>query len=184
MDVVGCSFYQCGFQFCLILHVLWLPTIIFFLLFRFCAGLGTAGIGVGYVIQIESVTASFRTVSPLFSTFVWVFGYMFVGVLHVFIRNWRWLYFALSAPGLISFGFYWLMPESIHWLITNNRVNEVTKYIDLSCRLNRRQIQLHECQNADRLEKAEFEVKTRRSFIDIFRHRPLLFHLILHCYIM
>ncbi|KAI6199631.1 Major facilitator superfamily MFS-1 domain containing protein, protein [Aphelenchoides besseyi] len=160
------------------------PNYYLFLLFRFCAGLGTAGIGVGYVIQIESVTASFRTVSPLFSTFVWVFGYMFVGVLHVFIRNWRWLYFALSAPGLISFGFYWLMPESIHWLITNNRVNEVTKYIDLSCRLNRRQIQLHECQNADRLEKAEFEVKTRRSFIDIFRHRPLLFHLILHCYIM
>ncbi|KAI6228799.1 Major facilitator superfamily MFS-1 domain containing protein, protein [Aphelenchoides fujianensis] len=160
------------------------PSYFFFLAFRFCAGLGAAGMGIGYVIQIESVTASFRTVSPLFSSFVWVFGYMAVGVMHVLIKNWRWTYFAIAAPGLISFGFYWLMPESIHWLITNNKTKEVSRYIKQSCRINRREIQLHDCQNFERIEAQVEATTTKRSFFDIFRHRALLFHLILHCYIM
>jgi len=76
------------------------PSYWLFILFRFSAGLWTAGIGtIGFVIMIEAVAPSFRTLTPLFSTIVWVGGYMTVGVLHVYIKDWRRLYFALSAPG-------------------------------------------------------------------------------------
>lgn len=105
------------------------PNYLSFLIFRFFAGVGSAGMcTVGAVIQIESVTASFRSISPLFITFVWVFGYMIVGVFYLFIPNWRYLYFCMSAPGLITLAFYWLMPESIHWSISNNRPKEVSRY--------------------------------------------------------
>lgn len=56
--------------------------------------------------MIEAVAPSFRTLTPLFSTIVWVGGYMAVGLLHVYIKDWRRLYFVLSAPGtLISIEF-------------------------------------------------------------------------------
>lgn len=104
------------------------PNYYLFLVFRFFAGIGSAGMGsVGFVIQIETTTASFRSISPLLVTFVWVFGYIIVGVLHIFIPNWRYLYFCVSAPALITFIFYWFMPESIHWSISNKRSKQVSR---------------------------------------------------------
>lgn len=58
-------------------------------------------------MQIESVAPSFRSITPLFSVFVWVGGYILVGVLHLFFLNWRYLYLIISTPGLLTFIFYW-----------------------------------------------------------------------------
>ncbi|KAI6190072.1 Major facilitator superfamily MFS-1 domain containing protein, protein [Aphelenchoides bicaudatus] len=140
----------------------------------------------GFVIQIECATASFRSMSPLFMSVVWFVGYMGIGVLHMLIPNWRWHFFSFSAPCLVTFAFYWLMPESIHWMISNNRSDGVKKYIKQSCRINRREIQLNECQSATRIEDLanEKKVEEKRGFMEIFRRWPLIFHLILHCYIM
>ncbi|KAH7730341.1 Protein C06H5.6 a [Aphelenchoides avenae] len=158
------------------------PSYYSFLFFRFVAGLGTGGIGIGYVIQLESVAPSFRSITPLATTFVWVGGYMLVGVLHMFIGNWRWLYFALSAPGLITFTFYWCLPESIHWLITHRKVKEVTRYIRNSSRINKVDIALHECKAAE--TRADIRAQaSRRTYVDLFRSKKLLFHLILQCYV-
>lgn len=58
--------------------------------------------------MIENVAPAFRSLTPIVLNLVWVAGYMTVGVVHiVFKENWRYLYFALSVPGLLSLGFYW-----------------------------------------------------------------------------
>ncbi|CAD5225528.1 unnamed protein product [Bursaphelenchus okinawaensis] len=156
----------------------------FFLLFRFIAGLGTAGIGtVSYVIQIESVTASFRSMTPLIGTFVWVSGYMAVGVLYLIFDDWRKLYLAMALPGLVTFSFYWLMPESLHWSITNNRTKNVQKYIKSSSRINKREIQLVDCKVTDRSDST-MERASSRTVFDIFKKKSLLLQLVLHCFIM
>lgn len=38
---------------------------------------------------IEAVSTSFRSISPLVSTIVWMSGYLAVGALHIYIKNWR-----------------------------------------------------------------------------------------------
>ncbi|KAI1722884.1 sugar transporter domain-containing protein [Ditylenchus destructor] len=161
------------------------PTYYYFLFFRFVAGLGTAGIGsIGWVLMIEAVAPSFRSMTPLIGTFVWVGGYMFVGLLHLFIPNWRWLYFAISAPGLLSIAFYWFLPESLHWLITNKKTKQVTRYIRKTTKVNKMEIALHECQSATPENGSDNGSAIGRTYVDMFRTPSLVFHLILHSFIM
>ncbi|CAJ0589535.1 unnamed protein product [Cylicocyclus nassatus] len=159
------------------------PNYMIFLIFRFVAGVCTTGFSViGWVLCMESVALEFRSITPLMGSLTWVIGYVAAGVLHLFISNWRWLYFAVSVPGLLTIPFYWLTPESLHWLITNKKKNGVSKYIRTSSRFNRVQIPLHECKSAGDLEaKAE---QKKRTLLDIFKSPPLVLHLILNAYVL
>ncbi|KAK6013945.1 hypothetical protein OSTOST_20711 [Ostertagia ostertagi] len=104
------------------------PNYVIFLIFRFVAGVATTGFSViGWVLCMESVALEFRSLIPLMGTITWVIGYIAAGVLRLFISNWRWLYFAVSVPGLLTIPFYWFTPESIHWLITNRKNKGVSK---------------------------------------------------------
>ncbi|KAI6170401.1 MFS domain-containing protein [Aphelenchoides bicaudatus] len=150
------------------------PNYYLFLLFRVISGAASAGIGpVGFIIQIENTTTSFRSLSPLFMTVVWFVGYMGIGVLHMFVPNWRWHFFSFSAPCLLTFTFYWMMPETIHWMISNNQSNNQTSgvknYIKKSCRINKQKIQLSECQNSfNRSESLTNKKKAKTHFHDCF----------------
>lgn len=60
-----------------------------------------------YVLGAESVADNFRTWIPLVFSIVWFGGYVTVGILRYFVLNWRWLYFFLASPGVVSISFYW-----------------------------------------------------------------------------
>lgn len=157
------------------------PSYTVFLIFRFISGVATTGFSViGWVLCMESVALEFRSLIPLMGTITWVTGYLAAGVLRLFISNWRWLYFAVSVPGLLTIPYYWFTPESIHWLITNRKNKGVSKYIRTSSRFNRVQIPLHECKSANHLE----EQGKKRTFFDIFKNPALVLHLILNSYIL
>ncbi|KAK5984022.1 hypothetical protein GCK32_003950 [Trichostrongylus colubriformis] len=135
---------------------------------------------IGWVLCMESVALEFRSLIPLMGTITWVIGYLAAGVLRLFISNWRWLYFAVSVPGLLTIPYYWLTPESIHWLITNKKNKGVSKYIRTSSRFNRVEIPLHECKSTNDLTT---EVK-KRTFFDMFKNPGLVVHLIMNAYIL
>ena len=60
------------------------------------------------------------------------------------------------------------------------------RYIEKSTKLNDVDFELHECRAsisevyADELKKKA----SKRTFLDIFKSRPFMFHLFLQCYIM
>ncbi|WKY13301.1 hypothetical protein Q1695_004260 [Nippostrongylus brasiliensis] len=157
------------------------PSYTIFLIFRFIAGVATTGFSViGWVLCMESVALEFRSLIPLMGTITWVTGYLAAGVLRLFIANWRWLYFAVSVPGLLTIPYYWFTPESIHWLITNKKNKGVSKYIRTSSRFNRIEIPLHECKSSNNLETQG----RKRTFFDMFKNPALVLHLILNAYIL
>ncbi|XGW04620.1 hypothetical protein V3C99_015648 [Haemonchus contortus] len=157
------------------------PNYTIFLIFRFFAGVATTGFSViGWVLCMESVALEFRSLIPLMGTITWVIGYLAAGVLRLFISNWRWLYFAVSVPGLLTIPYYWFTPESIHWLIANKKNKGVSKYIRTSSRFNRAEIPLHECKSASNLTD---EAK-KRTFFDMFKNPGLVLHLIMNAYIL
>lgn len=90
-------------------------------------------------MQIESVAPFFRSIMPLFATIVWVSGYMLIGILNIYILNWRWFYFIISAPGIFTIAFYWyyifddtfdfrFCPETLHWSINNKNISKIQKF--------------------------------------------------------
>ncbi|CAK5084792.1 unnamed protein product [Meloidogyne enterolobii] len=88
------------------------PTFIWFLIFRFLSGAcGAAVMVVGFVITVEAVAGSFRSIQALLNALIWVFGIFSVGILHhYYIKNWRYLYLFIAFPGLISIVYYKVFP--------------------------------------------------------------------------
>uniref|UniRef100_A0A0K0EJ56 MFS domain-containing protein n=1 Tax=Strongyloides stercoralis TaxID=6248 RepID=A0A0K0EJ56_STRER len=163
-----------------------------FLIFRFISGFGTGSyIQIAQVLIIESVAAEFRDVSPILANFTWFFGYSMVGILRYFIDSWQWLYFFLTAPGILTFSYYWLIPESIHWLVQNNKTKKVNKYIKTSSKLNKKSVLLEECQknSSTSLSCDQFDTDSSstneisRSFMDMLTTGKIFFQLSIQCYI-
>ena len=80
--------------------------------------------------MLETVPPTFRSYSPLIVTLVCVTGCTTTGIIHTYVESWRWQLLVMTAPFALTFSYYWLLPESLHWLITNNKTTEVER---LSC---------------------------------------------------
>uniref|UniRef100_A0A915P4V4 1-phosphatidylinositol-5-phosphate 4-kinase n=1 Tax=Meloidogyne floridensis TaxID=298350 RepID=A0A915P4V4_9BILA len=141
------------------------PTYSLFLVFRFLSGAsGQAILIVGYVVTVESVATSFRSIQALINSLVWVLGIFVVGILYQFILNWRYLYLCVVFPGLFTLSYYWAFPESLHWLITNKETEKVQKYLNLSQYVNRTKVNLEECQNDSNQTN---KIRVKRNFLDL-----------------
>ncbi|XP_051875827.1 solute carrier family 22 member 4-like [Pristis pectinata] len=56
-------------------------------------------------------------------------GYIILPLFAYYIRDWRMLLLALTLPEILYIPFWWLIPESPRWLITQGRVNEAEKIV-------------------------------------------------------
>lgn len=62
-----------------------------------------------WIMCCESVAIEFRSLIPVAYTVAWVLGIMLVGILRIWILNWRWLYFTISIPSILSVFYYWFV---------------------------------------------------------------------------
>lgn len=154
------------------------PTYGLFLFFRLLCGIGAAGYEtVGWILCCESVSTEFRSLLSLVGTFTWVSGILMVGLLRMCISNWRLLSLACAAPGLLTIGYYWWVPESLHWMINHEKYTGIRSYIERTSRINSVKISLADC----RVTGVELTKVKERTVKDIVRHKQLLFHLTTHC---
>ncbi|KAE9417784.1 hypothetical protein Angca_003236, partial [Angiostrongylus cantonensis] len=157
------------------------PNYVIFLIFRFFAGVATTGFSViGFVLCMESVALEFRSLIPFMGTITWVIGYVSAGLLRLVITNWRWLYFAVSVPGLLTIPYYWMIPESLHWLITNKKDKGISRYIRTSSRFNGVEIPLQECKSSNNIGSE----RLKRTVFDMLKSPALVLHLVLNSYIL
>ncbi|VDN18282.1 unnamed protein product [Gongylonema pulchrum] len=157
------------------------PTVLTFLICRLILGIGTTGyFAVMSIMCCESVSVEFRSLIPVLFTITWVTGIMAVGLLRIWIHSWRYLYFIISIPSLFTISYYWLLPESPHWLISHRKHRAIDKYIDDACHYNNMKINLSNCESHVQLE-AHYKPRT---FMDIIRNKVALFHLLVQCYVM
>lgn len=77
--------------------------------------------------MLETIAPTFRSHTALVSTVVWVAGYTTVGIAHIYIESWKWQFIILVSPFTLTIVYYWLLPESIHWMITHKKIKGVTR---------------------------------------------------------
>lgn len=63
-------------------------------------------------------------------------GEAFVGIVALYVLSWRRLLQYLYGPGLILIVYYWIAPESVRWLISKGRHQEVEKIIKNAAKEN------------------------------------------------
>uniref|UniRef100_A0A667ZU44 Solute carrier family 22 member 3 n=2 Tax=Myripristis murdjan TaxID=586833 RepID=A0A667ZU44_9TELE len=109
------------------------PNYISVLVFRTISGFGVKGSWiVAYVLITEIVGVEYRrTVGIIYQMFFSV-GVIVLPLLAYFITDWRWLQVVITAPYILFLSYYWFIPESPRWLLSqgnSSRAMEITAAI-------------------------------------------------------
>ncbi|KAJ3589475.1 hypothetical protein NHX12_010320 [Muraenolepis orangiensis] len=90
-----------------------------------------------FVIGMELLGPTMRTVfSTLGSCMFFGVGYMLLPLMAYYIRDWRLLVLALNAPTVLFLPFWWFIPESPRWLLSQGRVEEAEDILRQAAKKN------------------------------------------------
>lgn len=89
---------------------------------------------------MELVGPDFRTYAGAgISMFFGLSLALMAGIAYV-VRNWFHLALATSVPFLPLFGYYWVVPESPRWLLSQNRIDEAETIVQYMAKVNKRHL--------------------------------------------
>ncbi|CAI5684400.1 unnamed protein product [Oreochromis niloticus] len=141
------------------------PNYISLLVFRTLYGFGVKGGWVaGYVLITEIVGVEFRrTVGVIYQMFFSV-GILILPLLAYYITDWRWLQVVITIPYILFLSYYWFIPESPRWLLSQNQNSKAVKITEGMAKENKmtlsKNIETLKDDNAD---------STTASFMDLIR---------------
>ncbi|EDW67543.1 organic cation transporter-like protein [Drosophila virilis] len=114
------------------------PEYFTYTLARIVVGSTTSGVFlVAYVIAMEMVGPAKRLYAGIFVMMFFSIGYMLTAAFAYFIHDWRWLQIGLTLPGLLFMCYYWIIPESVRWLLSKGRKADAIQVIQKAARFNR-----------------------------------------------
>ncbi|XP_029956482.1 solute carrier family 22 member 4-like [Salarias fasciatus] len=147
------------------------PSWIVFVILLFINGLGQMSNFVSaLVLGSETLTGNVRIIYASMGTnMAFAAGYMILPLIAYFLRDWKSLLLALSVPCLAYIPFWWLIPESPRWLLSQGRVEEAEAILRNAAKWNK--VQAPEVIFEDYLTiKTEKQDKRNESFFVLLRH--------------
>ncbi|XP_071543054.1 organic cation transporter protein-like isoform X4 [Panulirus ornatus] len=138
------------------------PNYIMFLIMRLFTGAGGVGLfQVTFVLAVEFIGAKWRTFCGIIIEVPFALGEAMTGVLAIFIREWRWLQVAVTAPAFLLIAYMWIMPESVRWLVSQGRKDDAIKIIKKAAKVNGVEVPKH------LLEDTNMEISTIDGTISV-----------------
>lgn len=67
-------------------------------------------------------------------------GQAILGTIAFFIRDYRFLQLAIAAPALVFLSYWWLVPESARWLISQKRYTEADVILRKAAKANKKEL--------------------------------------------
>ncbi|CAH1388548.1 unnamed protein product [Nezara viridula] len=97
-----------------------------FIILEVLDALVSAGTYVGiFILGIEVTGPKRRSLGGVILSSYYTFGVVILGVVVWLVEDWRIYLRIISLPCLLITSYYWLLPESLRWLISNKRKDEV-----------------------------------------------------------
>lgn len=110
---------------------------IMFLTFAFLNAVGTSGVyPLAFVLGLEMVGKKKREMSGVVLNYFYSIGEALVGVIAWLDGDWVNLQYWVSAPPILFVAYYWIIPESIRWLLARNDNVEALKVIKRAAKDN------------------------------------------------
>lgn len=108
-----------------------------FLIFAFLNAIGTAGVfPLAFIIGVEMVGRRKREMSGIILNYFYAVGEAAVGLIMWLSRDWVILQFLVSAPPILFVFYYWLVPESVRWLLAKNHNIQAERIIKKAAKIN------------------------------------------------
>ncbi|XP_069580902.1 solute carrier family 22 member 2-like [Brachyistius frenatus] len=142
------------------------PNYVSLLVFRTLYGFGVKGGWVaGYVLITEIVGVEYRrTVGVIYQMFFSV-GILLLPLLAYFITDWRWLQVVITVPYILFLSYYWLIPESPRWLLSQNQKSKAVEITKAMAKENKMTLS----KNIETLADDNADFTTTASFMDLIR---------------
>ncbi|XP_065816890.1 solute carrier family 22 member 7a [Labrus bergylta] len=110
---------------------------VMFAVSRALCGVALSGLSIiGVVLGIEWTDVKHRTFTGTVMSLSWSAGNMLLALMAYFIRDWRHLTLAVTAPCTAAIIAWWWLPESARWLLANGRIEEAKKYLVQCAKMN------------------------------------------------
>ncbi|XP_060068370.1 organic cation transporter protein-like [Ylistrum balloti] len=120
------------------LGLAWAPDYITFCILRFLVGASCAGMFMtAFVIGMELVGPSKRVYAGIIVDFFFAIGMVVLGGIGYAFREWKYIEITCSAPIALFLFYWWLVPESPRWLISQGRIDEANKIIQKAAKVNK-----------------------------------------------
>ncbi|XP_023324223.1 organic cation transporter protein isoform X3 [Eurytemora carolleeae] len=110
---------------------------IMFIFFRFFVAFSVSGVfECGFVLVTEIVSAELRTPFGIMTQFPFGIGASLLPLVAYFIKDWQPLQLAISIPSILLVTYYWFIPESPRWLVSENRYPEALQVLKEAAKIN------------------------------------------------
>ncbi|XP_055351171.1 beta-alanine transporter-like [Paramacrobiotus metropolitanus] len=90
-----------------------------------------------YTLGLEILSPDYRTKFAVMLSFAYALGACACCGLSFFLRDWRMIILSCSLPVASLFGFWWVMPESPRFLLSQRRFRKVELYFRRAAKWNR-----------------------------------------------
>lgn len=117
-----------------------------------------------------------------FASIMTVLLQVLMGVAAIYLKNYRTFQVAIYTPALVTALYFWLVPESVRWLIATGKYDRAMHILKRTAKQNNRiiseksmEIVQSTCKSAKNVANAEGDCS---SVIEIFQHKILIVRII------
>lgn len=150
-----------------------IPEYFTFLFVRFVYGIfGSAGAYItGFVLTMEMVGASKRTVCGMMFQLAFACGFILVGFWGSIIKDRMWLQIVYGLHSSVLIGHWWLMDESPRWLWAQGRAKEAIEIVQRGLKMNGDNTKLDMAKYVSKNRARESARENKKSYgaVDLFK---------------
>ncbi|GBO15616.1 Organic cation transporter protein, partial [Araneus ventricosus] len=98
---------------------------------------------ISFTLLLETVQYHHHLKATVCLCFVTPIGIITLSIISWLIKNWRYIQLAISAPGIVCLGYFWLIPRSLPWLLAEGYASEAEKQLVQFARFNKAMLPLN-----------------------------------------
>ncbi|XP_047531043.1 organic cation transporter protein-like [Vanessa atalanta] len=102
--------------------------------------LGAGTFSSAYIFAAELVGPKYRVLASATSTSMFAVGQVVLGSVAWLIQPWRYMILALHVPCFLIISYYWILSESVRWLLSKQRFEEARVVLENVARVNKKEI--------------------------------------------
>lgn len=145
-----------------------------FLAFEFLDAIMAAGIySAGFILGVETIGVKNRVFGGTIMCCMFTTGEILLGLIASWLRSWRMLLRVVYAPGLLAILLPLVIPESVRWLLSKGKDNEVEKIYCKMARMNNLQVTDEAINIFKELNVAENKTKSE-LVIELDERKPIV----------
>ncbi|XP_031636514.1 solute carrier family 22 member 6-A-like [Contarinia nasturtii] len=107
---------------------------------EFLEALGTTTFSGIFLLAVEWVNTKYRIFGSVLVSLSFPLGEMLLGFVALYVHDYRHIIRLLYTPGLLIVAYYWILPESVRWLLINGQVERGIKILKRIAHVNGKEL--------------------------------------------